>query len=136
MTVATGAPSAWRIEPPCPVGDLTTLLARLSAPGEPSVLGVDFPLGLPRAYAALHGAEADFPAFLRGLAARPGFFEVCASLDGIGPGRPFYPARGAAGMTRLAHAQALGLASRIEAHITPAQLGKIHKVDAATIEGE
>jgi hypothetical protein len=74
------------------------------------VLGVDFPLGLPRAYAALHGAGPDFPAFLRGLVARPAFFHVCAKLDEISPARPFYPARGASGMTRLSHARALGLA--------------------------
>jgi hypothetical protein len=73
------------------------------------MLGVDFPLGLPRAYAALHATEADFPHFLRGLAARPGFFDVCAGLDQVSAARPFYPARGAAGMTRLSHAQALGL---------------------------
>jgi hypothetical protein len=109
MTLAAGGPGAWRISPPCPVGDVSTLLARLAASGAPAVLGVDFPLGLPRAYAELHAAEADFPHFLRGLAARPAFFEVCAGLDDISAGRPFYPARGMAGMTRLSHAQALGL---------------------------
>ncbi|MEJ1975140.1 MAG: hypothetical protein WDN49_02830 [Acetobacteraceae bacterium] len=109
MTVARGAPGAWQVAAPCPVGDVGTLLARLSADGDAVVLGVDFPLGLPRAYAALHVQEADFPTFLRGLAARPGFFEVCAGLDDIAPGRPFYPMRGVKGMSRLSHALALGL---------------------------
>lgn len=78
----------------------------------PVVLGVDMPLGVPRAFAERHGGTAGgFVAFLRGLAAQPGFFEVCARLDEIGPGRPFYPARGKAGMTRAGHAAALGLAS-------------------------
>ncbi len=53
--------------------------------------------------------EADFPAFLRGLALRKAFFDVCAGLDAVSAARPFYPARGAAGMTRLSHALALGL---------------------------
>lgn len=77
--------------------------------GEAVTLGVDFPLGLPRAYAALYGGTADFPHFLRGLAHRPGFFDVCHSLADIAPARPFYPMRGTAGMTRRSHALALGL---------------------------
>jgi hypothetical protein len=110
MTVATGMPGDWHVASPCPVGDVGTLLGRLSAGGDPVVLGVDFPLGLPRAYAALYAAETGFPEFLRGLARRPDFFAVSAGLDTVCAGRPFYPARGLAGMTRLAHASALGLA--------------------------
>jgi hypothetical protein len=40
----------------------------------------------------------------------PDFFTVCPTLEDVRPDRPFYPARGIAGMTRLSHAQALGLA--------------------------
>ena len=43
------------------------------------------------------------------LPAMPDFFSVCSTLDDIRPDRPFYPARGIAGMTRLSHALALGL---------------------------
>jgi hypothetical protein len=110
MTVATGQPGRWRIAAPCPVGDVATLLSRLSANGAPAVLGVDFPLGLPRAYVAQHVTAPNFPSFLRGLATRQAFFDVCADLAMIAGARPFYPMRGLAGMTRLAHAQALGLA--------------------------
>ncbi len=85
------------------------MLARLAARGGAVALGVDFPLGLPRAYAARHAAQADFPAFLRALGARPCFFEVCGSLEDLAPDRPFYPMRGIAGMTRRSHALALGL---------------------------
>ena len=53
--------------------------------------------------------ERDFLHFLTTTATRPDFFQVCASLAEVGPGRPFYPARGVAGMTRAAHAEALGL---------------------------
>jgi hypothetical protein len=38
---------------------------------------------------------------------------VCAGLEAVSAARPFYPLRGAAGMTRLAHAQALGLADAV-----------------------
>ena len=109
MTVATGSPDGWAIEAPEPVGDLATLLGRLAARGQPVALGVDFPLGLPRRYAARHAAEPDFPAFLRGLARRPSFFAVCDTLAELTVDRPFYPRRGVAGMTRLSHAAALGL---------------------------
>ncbi len=109
MTVADGTPGGWSVAAPCLVGDLATLLARLGAGGTAVALGVDFPLGVPRAYAARHGGAADFPAFLRGLAGRPAFFSVCDALEELAPGRPFYPRRGASGMTRLSHAAALGL---------------------------
>ena len=72
-------------------------------------MGVDFPLGLPRRYAAAHVTQADFPTFLRTLAGRPAFFDVCDTLAELTPNRPFYPRRGVAGMTRLSHAAALGL---------------------------
>ena len=73
-------------------------------------LGVDMPLGLPRAYAA-RLPERDFVHFLGRLATRPDFFRVCATLADLAPERPFYPARGVRGMTRAAHALALGLGS-------------------------
>ncbi len=97
----------WRMAAPRPVGPLEGLVEGLIGPGRAVALGLDLPLGLPRAYAA-ERAEADFPQFLRGLAARPAFFEVSAGLETVSPERPFYPARGIKGMTRAAHAAALG----------------------------
>ncbi len=99
-----------------PVEDVSTLLARLRdlAQGAPVALGVDFPIGLPRAYVARHlagQAMPDFPTFLHELADRPEFLSVCGTLEEIGPARPFYPMRGMRGMTRLSHALALGLDS-------------------------
>ena len=127
MTVARRDGGGWRMIAPEPVGDLPTLLPRLRAmaAGGAVALGVDLPLGLPRAYAAAHASETDFPAFLRGLADRPGFFEVCATLEQLSPARPFYPARGLRGMTRAAHAAALGLGG-------PAGLSRL--CDRATAE--
>ena len=111
MAVAQRDGAGWRVAAPRPVGDVTRFLARLrmEAAGGAVALGIDMPLGVPRAYAAAR-PEADFPAFLRGLAARSGFFDVCGALTELGPERPFYPARGVAGITRAAHAAALGFA--------------------------
>jgi hypothetical protein len=105
-TAAAGG--AWRAEAPAPVGDPAAMLAALVAEGVPVALGLDLPLGLPRDYAAGR-PEAGFPEFLRGLADRPGFFVVNEGLGTVCPDRPFYPARGVRGMTRAAHAAALGL---------------------------
>lgn len=98
----------WRAEAPRPVGDPAALVKALLAEGVPVALGLDLPLGLPRAYAARR-SEAGFVAFLRALAERPGFFAVNATLETVCAERPFYPARGVKGMTRAAHAAALGL---------------------------
>jgi hypothetical protein len=113
VAVARRDSCGWRMAAPRPAGEATAFLPGLlaQAAGAPVVLGVDLPLGLPRAWAP-HADAADFPAFLRGLD-RPGwerFFDVCATLHEIAPRRPFYPARPVRGMTRLAHAQALGFA--------------------------
>jgi hypothetical protein len=109
--VARRRGAGWRVAAPVPVGEVGTLIARLrrAARRGAVALGVDLPLGLPRAYAARYATTADFPAFLRQLADKPEFFRVCASLAEVGPDRPFYPARGIAGMTRASHAAALGL---------------------------
>ncbi len=106
-----GAAPAWRVGGPEPVGDPATLLARLRARagGGALALGIDCPIGLPRAYAARHARQPDFCAFLRALAEQPDFLDVAATLGEVSPGRPFYPDRGAAGMSRASHAVALGL---------------------------
>ena len=109
MALARRDGMGWEVAAPVPVGDPGTLLSRLRDRSGAVLLGVDLPLGLPSGYAARYAAEADFPAFLRALGGRPGFFRVCETLAEIGPDRPFYPARGVAGMTRAAHAAALGL---------------------------
>jgi hypothetical protein len=109
MTVARRTGIGWSISEPQLVGDVPTLLARLiqQAAGGAVALGADLPIGLPRAYAATR-RETGFLDFLRNLGAMPDFFSVCATLADIRLDRPFYPARGIAGMTRLSHAIALG----------------------------
>ncbi len=98
------------IHPPEPVGPTSTLFQRLRT-NAPVAFGIDCPIGLPRAYAALHATEPNFPSFLASIPQHPNFLDVAATLAEISPRRPFYPARGIAGMTRAAHAQALGLAN-------------------------
>jgi hypothetical protein len=111
ITIAHRTTTGWSLRAPRLVGDVSALLCCLvdEAEGGAVALGADLPIGLPRAYAATR-AEANFPAFLRSLRGLPDFFSVCATLDEIRPDRPFYPTRGIAGMTRLSHALALGLA--------------------------
>ncbi len=108
VTVAHRHAGRWRAEAPAQVGDPAALLARLLAAGAPVALGLDLPLGVPREFAAGR-AEPGFPAFLRSLAGAGAFFIPSPGLETVSPARPFYPARGIKGMTRAAHAQALGL---------------------------
>ncbi|WP_431280837.1 hypothetical protein ACQW02_15625 [Humitalea sp. 24SJ18S-53] len=109
VTVARRNAAGWTATAARPVGDPAALVAGFLGEGGPVALGLDLPLGLPRGFAR-GCAEPDFPAFLRGLATRPGFFDVNPTLATISRDAPFYPARGIKGMTRLSHAQALGLA--------------------------
>jgi hypothetical protein len=110
MAQARRTQTGWRIMVPTPVGEGGSFLARLlaAAGGGAVALGVDLPIGVPRAYAAGRG-EQGFLHFLRETAGWPDFFQVCATLPEIRADRPFYPARGVRGMTRAAHAAALGL---------------------------
>lgn len=120
MAVAhRGTDGRWTASAPVPVGAPSELAARLiaAARGGAAVFGLDLPLGLPGVYAERHACAPDFPGFLRTLSCRPRFFEVAAHLDEVSPDRPFYPARGLSGMTRAAHAAALGLPG-------PAHLGR------------
>ena len=108
VTVARQRRGGWHVAASRSVGDPHALAAALRGEGVPALLALDLPLGLPRAYAA-GCAQGGFPTFLRGLAQRPGFFNVNATLETISRDAPFYPARPLKGMRRAAHAAALGL---------------------------
>lgn len=101
---------------PEPVGDASTLLARLlgAARGGPVFVGFDFPIGLPSAYAE-RAAIGDFLAMLPGFGegAWAEFYDVATCPEQIALRRPFYPAR--PGGTSRAHLVAgLGLTSADE----------------------
>lgn len=100
----------WRAELPRLVGDPASLVAALLAEGVPVALGLDLPLGVPRAF-AVGRPETGFPEFLAALAGQETFFAVNKALETVSRERPFYPARGVRGMTRASHAAALGFAS-------------------------
>jgi hypothetical protein len=108
VSIARRGAEGWRADAPVPVGDPAGLAAGLIAEAVPVAIGLDLPLGVPRGFAQGR-AEDGFVAFLRGLAGRPGFFSVAATLEEVSHDRPFYPARGVKGMTRAGHAAALGL---------------------------
>lgn len=90
---------------PEPVGPTADFLARLIAdagPGGTALLGVDFPLGLPRAHAAAAGVTRFTDALdAFGHGAFASFYDPAAAPDEISPHRPFYPAR--PGGSRRAH---------------------------------
>lgn len=94
------------------MGDPLTLLSRLRAQAGPDsavLLGVDFPLGLPLAYAERAGVD-DFAALLPQLGQGEwrDFYRVAEQPAEISLRRPFYPLR--PGGARQSHlVQALGL---------------------------
>ncbi|MCA3366909.1 MAG: hypothetical protein INF79_14980 [Roseomonas sp.] len=108
VSIARRQGKHWQASAPRLVGDPASLAVHLLTEGSPAALGLDLPLGVPRGFVSKR-AEQDFPAFLTGLAGNTDFFAVSPTLDTVSPARPFYPARGIKGMTRLAHAAALGL---------------------------
>ncbi|MCI0397729.1 MAG: hypothetical protein L0332_03755 [Chloroflexi bacterium] len=109
-----GASGRYLVYAPEPVGEPITWLARLRAAAGPDgvvLLGLDFPIGLPLAYARLVEV-ADFLAVLPelGQGRWASFYEVATRPDEISLYRPFYPQR--PGGTRQAHLLAgLGLAT-------------------------
>lgn len=97
--------------PPEPAESLGDLFARLGTDGEGTVLlGVDFPIGLPRAYATRTGID-DFVAHLPRLDGQ--FYTVARHAAEIGTARPFYPhASGVKGTVSRQHLlDGLGMAA-------------------------
>jgi hypothetical protein len=84
----------YRVKEPEPVGDCETLLKRLiqRVPGEAVLVGFDFPIGLPAAYAELAGVQR-FPDVLAelGQGRWADFYEVAREASEISIERPFYP---------------------------------------------
>ena len=111
--------TASAVRPVGTLGDLVPeLLAEAGANGT-ALLGVDFPIGLPRAYAVKAGI-ADFRVALKkfGRGRWRSFYEPAATSAEIALTRPFYPARpGPKGSHRRDHLPAaLGLRSYDDLH--------------------
>jgi len=116
MAVATSADGAYRLAVPEPVGETASLLSRLQrrAGGGPFVVGFDFPIGVPAAYARRAGITSfleELPRFGHGRWAR--FYELGESSSDISLARPFYPR--VPGGTSQAHlVRGLGVSSMAE----------------------
>ena len=98
------------LAPASGTGEFFDELRQSADPGQ-AVIGFDFPLGLPRNYAAAAGIRS-FPAFLEALGSPPwqSFHLVAAQRDEITLYRPFYPMR--PGSSRREYLQlALGLSA-------------------------
>ena len=86
----------YHVQAPEPVGPLDDFLARLAAraPGSRLLVGFDFPIGLPRAYARRAGIDDFCAALLRfGQDGWAEFYRLAERPDEIGLLRPFYPKR-------------------------------------------
>ncbi len=117
MTLARRRAGRWHIVAPELVGEPSSLIKWLlvRAEGAPVGFGVDFPLGLPRAY-AVRTRIGDFWDWLQGLDPAAPLFAPCATLDEVGLERPFYPKFSIAGpgqMARLAERLGLGVADAL-----------------------
>jgi hypothetical protein len=71
-----------------PAGPLATLIP--DARSTSTLLGFDFPIGLPAAYAEAAGIQ-NFPTFLQSLTHDSDFYQVCQHHSEISLSRPFYP---------------------------------------------
>jgi hypothetical protein len=104
----------YRVSAPEQLGELPTLLPRLCerAGGGSVLMGFDFPIGLPAAYAKRAGIERFkdvLPEFGNGRWSR--FYRVAESAEEISLERPFYPMHTTGGKRRSHLVQALGVGS-------------------------
>lgn len=112
MAVAIRRGGHWHIQPPELVGDTSNLFERLQRRTvDPGVLliGFDFPIGLPEAYARATGIDSFREALtLFGSGIWSDWYSVADHRDHISLRRPFYPVR--PGGTARAHLfDALGI---------------------------
>ncbi|MDJ0740808.1 MAG: DUF429 domain-containing protein [Gammaproteobacteria bacterium] len=96
MCVAARTSRGFQVAAPQPVGETASLVERLHACGRggATLIGFDFPIGLPVAYAQRVGID-DFPRALPtfGDGDWRDFYTLAEQAAEIGPRRPFYPRR-------------------------------------------
>lgn len=97
----------WLIDDMSPVGDIPLFIDMMAQQARKKrvVLGLDFPIGLCRAWYQKAGFNT-FAAVLDWLKKPAGqcFFEICETPEQISPNRPFYPVRaGAKGRVKRTH---------------------------------
>jgi hypothetical protein len=82
----------FRAHAPSVFGGTGRLLENMGLHGASArtLLGFDFPIGLPRTYAAQAGADR-FLDWLRSLPAQAPLFDVAADIAEVSPARPFFP---------------------------------------------
>src|SRR5262245_9792387 len=95
MSVGLIGPGLFRAEAPEPVGEPQTLISRLRERAGAKarvLLGFDFPIGVPKSYAAIASIDS-FPTFLRRLGTEQAsnFFRAADEPNEISVHRPFYP---------------------------------------------
>ena len=86
---------AYHAHAPRMVGESGGLIERMglaASTGRTTLLGFDFPIGVPRAYAAAAGID-DFAAWLRAIELDSPFFAPADDVADVSPSRPFFPAR-------------------------------------------
>jgi hypothetical protein len=103
MCVALREGSSWSLGAPEAVGPTSDLFQRLRARvGGPVLVGFDFPIGLPLAYAERTGLSGLMEALRSfGTGRWSDWYRVCENPEEVGIARPFYPAR--PGNTSRAH---------------------------------
>jgi hypothetical protein len=114
VTIGKSRGDGWVLDEPHPAGTVGRLLERLAGEAEQQgvVLGIDCPIGLPRAYAAQLKGYDGFPRFLRSLTPDALFFKVAETIEDVSLARPFYPRGTVSGPGhKMALAKALNLAS-------------------------
>jgi hypothetical protein len=107
--VADRLDDGWRVAAPFPVGNTNAFLAVLIAGTRPTLVGFDFPIGLPQFY----GEATGLSGFLSALAAFgttpwSRFYEVAETPDDISIHRPFCPRQATKGVKRSNLLGALG----------------------------
>lgn len=98
MAIGRRVDASYELDTPELAGDASTLLARLQERAAASdehravIVGFDFPIGLPAAYAERAGIERFLDVLPQlGTGRWSAFYEVASSPDDISLNRPFYP---------------------------------------------